>query len=288
MARVRTSIAEFIEKQGARLSARLGPMARVVRLGRRFYSAAVGWIAADRGVKWSINGVEYRIDIRYRDRMAHEYESGVASFLSRLIQPGFVCFDVGANVGAYVLQLCHWAGPSGRVVAFEPNPEARKVLERHIAMNRFQPQVQIVPAAVGTGHNQTTLYAAAADGMSRLGIPNERLAGQTQALTVPMVTIDDFVQSGGAVPDVILIDVEGYELSVLKSASKAINERGGRLHIVVEMHPDTWQSAGTNLQEMSDFLREMKLRPKCLTGQRDPLQDYGLVYLESDPPAIGI
>jgi FkbM family methyltransferase len=238
-------------------------------------------MAADRGVTWSINGVDYRIDIRHRGRMAHEYESPVAAFLQGLIKPGFVCFDVGANVGAYVLQLCHWTGPSGHVVAFEPNPEAQRVLKRHVAMNKFERQVTIVPAAVGSGKNHATLYAAGTDGMSRLGMPNPALAGQkSMALTVPLCAIDDFVQAGHGTPDLMLIDVEGYELDVLRSARETISQRRGKTHVVVEMHPSLWASAGTNIEEMTAFLNQNGLRPLCLTRQRDPLRDYGLVYLE--------
>jgi FkbM family methyltransferase len=280
MSDIRSLIAELVRRSGSRLSATAGRGNRIVEWGRPLYSAVVGWMAGDKGVEWSINGVNYRIDIHHRIRLAHEYEPPVAAFLSRLIRPGFICFDVGANVGAYVLQLCHWTGPSGRVVAFEPNPNARAALERHVTMNGFTQRVQIVAAAVGAAISEGIFHAAGVDGMSRLDKPNSTLEKGSQAIKVPIITLDNFVRAGGAVPDLILIDVEGFEAGVLEGAREVINSRRGAVHIVVEMHPSEWRAPNRSRREMEQLLNDLQLRPRCLTGQRDPLSEYGIVYLE--------
>src|SRR5262245_25115059 len=41
-----------------------------------------------------------------------------------VVRPGMVALDVGANVGAYTMLLGQWVGPTGRVFAFEPAPNA--------------------------------------------------------------------------------------------------------------------------------------------------------------------
>jgi FkbM family methyltransferase len=275
-----TQIAESTKTNGSRLSARFGLNGLPIRLVQPVYSTVVGWIAGDRGVRWSINGVPYRIDIHQRHMMAHEYERPVADFLRDLVRPGFVCFDVGANVGVYAVQFCHWSAPTGRVFAFEPNPVAREILKRHLSMNRFEDRVEIVAAAVGSSEDHATFFACGADGMSRLGTPNPVLINYSHALSVPVVTLDSFVRTGRSVPDVVLVDVEGFELAVLEGAREIIKSSGKTTHFVVELHPMLWPSANSSRDQMAAFLKEMRLRPRCLTGQRDPLEDYGQVYLE--------
>jgi hypothetical protein len=54
--------------------------------------------------------------------MGKNYDSDIAGFLRGKVAPGAVCFDVGANLGAYVLQFAELSKPNGTVVAFEPNP----------------------------------------------------------------------------------------------------------------------------------------------------------------------
>ncbi len=107
-------------------------------------------LSGARGVPWEINGVTFRIDPRCRAQLGSNYEAEVAHFLSKRIKPGAICFDVGANVGAYALQLSHWTGPTGKVVAFEPNPIAIQALTEHVQFNGFERIVDIEQAAVAS------------------------------------------------------------------------------------------------------------------------------------------
>jgi FkbM family methyltransferase len=54
------------------------------------------------------------------------------------------CWNIGANVGEHVLRLARIVGPTGRVLAFEPNPEAAAVLATNIQLNRYSDRVSIV------------------------------------------------------------------------------------------------------------------------------------------------
>lgn len=116
------------------VSGTLGRQSWLIRSTRPAYESLLDLIYR-KGLPWVINGVEYRIDPRQRRRLGNEYEQAAAEFLRMRVRDGHVCFDVGANAGAYVLQLAYWSRPSGRVVAFEPNPEAQKVLEHHVKLN---------------------------------------------------------------------------------------------------------------------------------------------------------
>jgi len=190
-----------------------------------------------------------------------------------------VCLDVGANVGVYVLQFAHWSRPTGRVVAFEPNPGAREVLQKHIQLNGLTERVTVVPAGVGATSGETILYAADADGMSRLGAPNEAIADRVSAMAVPMVTLDSYCATEGLTPDWLFMDIEGFEMAALAGARDLIGNRGKALEIVVEMHPNVWASAGTSRDDVDALLDDLELEAVPLTGQKDPLSDYGLVYL---------
>jgi len=172
--------------------------------------------------------------------MAHNYDTSVARFLSERIQPGAVCFDIGANVGVYVLQFAHWSGSSGRVVAFEPNPAALEVLSRHVRMNQIDDMVTIERAAVGAAPGTATLYRSGADGMSRLGEANKLLRGLAEPLDVPVTTVDAFCARTGLTPDWLLMDIEGFEFAALFGAKRTLERLRKKIGLVVEMHPDVW------------------------------------------------
>lgn len=268
-----------IQKIARRLAGLLGRESWLVRRLRPAYENSLDALSGGRGIPWTINGVVYRIDPRQRHRLGQHYDAPVAAFIRERIEPGALCVDVGANVGVYVLQFAHWSGKAGRVVAFEPNPGALKLLRKHIELNELGERVRVVPAAVGASAGEATLFASDADGMSRLGAPNKLIAERTKELSVSVVSLDEFCEAEGLEPDWLFIDIEGFEMAALEGARKVIERRGDALHVVVEMHPDVWESAGTTRAGAENFLKELGLRAVALTGQSDALGDHGLVYL---------
>jgi FkbM family methyltransferase len=257
----------------------LGRESWLVRRLRPLYESLLDWQGGGRGIEWEINGELYRIDPRHRHRLGHNYDAPVAAFLRGRVAPGALCLDVGANVGVYVLQFARWSGPTGRVVAFEPNPAARVILGRHVRMNGLAEQVTVAPAAVGAGAGEAVLFAAGADGMSRLGAPNKEIADRVSPLSVPVVTLDAYCQSEGLEPDWLLVDIEGFEIAALEGARGLIQRRRGSLGIIVEMHPDVWESAATTRERAEALLAELGLEALPLMGQADPLGEHGLVHL---------
>ena len=268
-----------LQKPARRLATALGRESWLIRGLRPVYETVLDWSHNGSGIPWEINEVTYRIDPRQRHRLGQNYDAPVAAFLRQQVKPGSLCFDVGANVGVYVLQFAHWSAPTGQVIAFEPNPVARAILEKHVRMNQLTERVRIVPAAVSENNGEQILYAAEADGMSRLGEPNRSLAGQTEEIVVPVLSLDGFCTSEGLQPDWLLIDIEGFEIAALAGARTLIQSRRGQLGIIVEMHPDVWGSANTTRARAEDLVAELGLCAVPLTGQRDPLGNHGIVHL---------
>ncbi len=262
----------------SRLAGTVGHESPIVRWLRPAYETGLLWLSAGRGIRWSINGVPCRIDPRQRHRLPRVYETAVADFLADRIHPNAVCLDVGANVGAYVLQMAFWVQPAGRVYAFEPNPAAARILERHLRYNRLQQLVDIVPMAVGAACGEQPFYATDADGMSRLHEPNPLVADRAKRTTVPITSIDRFCKERDLVPDWIVIDIEGFEYAALDGARETITRHD--TGVVVEMHPSTWSGVGSNAGEFHQLLEAMGRRPVSLSGQGDPLREYGAVSLE--------
>ena len=108
--------------------------------------------------------------------------------------------------------------------------------------------------------------------MSRLGLPNDRLS-QTTPIVVPVIDLDSFFEQA---PAWLVIDVEGFEIRVLRGARRMIRECKG---IVVELHPASWGLAGTTRADLESLLAEHSLKMTPLTGQTDPFTEHGNVLL---------
>jgi FkbM family methyltransferase len=269
-----------IQGVARRAAGMLGRDSWLVRTLRPAYEGALDWMSGGGGIPWAINGVMYRADPRFRHMLGQQYDRPVADFLRQRVRPGSVCFDVGANIGVYVLQFAHWSAPTGKVVAFEPNPAAQTVLRRHVSMNGLGSRVEIVGYAVGAQEGEASFFSAGEDGMSRLGAPNRLIADKTQRSTVRVTTLDAYTAATNVEPDWLLMDIEGFEIQALLGARELIRRRRGHLGIVVEMHPGVWDSAETTRQRARDVLADLGLRPVALGNQREPMEEHGLVYLE--------
>ena len=269
----------FLQTAARRTAGLIGRESWMVRRLRPLYESLLSVQGGARGIPWEINGVSYRIDPHYRHMLWQDYDAPVASFLRERVRPGALCLDVGANVGVYVLQFAHWSKPSGQVIAFEPNPVAHRILQKHVSMNGLAERVRIVPAAVGENNGQAILHAVEADGMSRLGEPNKALAGRTREINVPVLTLDHYCRTEQLKPDWLFMDIEGFEIAALSGARELIENRRGELGMIVEMHPGVWDSANTTRAGAESLLADLRLSAVPLTGQSDPLGDYGLVQL---------
>jgi methyltransferase FkbM-like protein len=86
------------------------------------------------------------------------YEPGLVEAFASTLGPGDVCIDIGANIGFFTVLAARLVAPSGRVVAFEPHPDARAVLRTAVERNGVSASVDVMPTAVGERDGTTRLF----------------------------------------------------------------------------------------------------------------------------------
>jgi FkbM family methyltransferase len=160
----------------------------------------------------------------------------VSETLWRLVPPGGLAMDIGANIGSLTGLMALRAGPLGQVLAFEPHPEVFADLENNVGLlqgnARLAPirvRAAAVSAATGSAYLRSDDHFAINRGTSYLTDEPE------SALPVRAVTIDEILAGGTAT--VVKIDVEGREMLVLQGAEESL--RQGRIrHLVYEAYGD--------------------------------------------------
>lgn len=147
-----------------------------------------------------------------------------------VLEPGDAVLDIGAQFGIYTLLASRLVGPSGRVAAFEPDPVARRMLERNVATEGAS-NVEIRHEAVGERSGKGWLAA------ERLGEGASTLADGPGGVAVEIVTLADFCARTAIEPDVVKVDVEGGEAGVLAGSSEAMLRRARALFVEIHEAP---------------------------------------------------
>lgn len=139
-----------------------------------------------------------------------------------LIGETMLIFDIGANVGNYTANLME-KYPSATYVLVDANP---RLVQHLLSTFKSNPNVNVFCHALSNESGKTVTFninntAHTVSTVSTDWITKSRFAGMVwdEAIQMDTITIDDLVNQFGS-PDIIKVDVEGYEKEVLHGLSK--------------------------------------------------------------------
>jgi FkbM family methyltransferase len=159
--------------------------------------------------------------------------SAFALFRGRSLRPGARVFNLGAHHGVVALMLEREVQPNGLVVAVEGLPHNVAVARKNAALNEAR-VVEVVHAAVaeksGVVDFSLGLNGRVDDGNAEYG-----------RVRVPAVTVDELAATHGD-PDLLFIDVEGYEQRVLEGSTATLRQRPD---IFMEVHETLLRYGGS-------------------------------------------
>jgi FkbM family methyltransferase len=210
------------------------------------------------------------------------YDALQVEMVVEQLQPGDFALDIGAHAGQYALIMATRCGPSGKVIAFEPDHYARKVFARNLDLNQATPMPTIEALALSDRSGSATLYSRGGDSNSSLslsGLPSSALEDLEQ-LDVTLCTLDDYLEQNGLpVPNLVKIDTEGAEIRILQGAQALL---ASDAEILCELHPYAWEGFGSSLAELQALLaksgRQMRYIDEAKAVEGEPI--YGVVSLE--------
>lgn len=177
----------------------------------------------------------------------------------RLIRPGDFVIDVGANIGFFTVLFAELTGPSGRVLAIEPEPNNARLLRKNIEQRGSGAIVTVAQTAVGSEPGTATLYVAASGNLGdnrmyfteeRHGLATSKDRDQTQ---VPLTRVDDLTADWPRV-DFVKMDIQGFEGYALKGMRAALT-RNSDVLLFTEFFPFGMRAAGSDPLE---FLNELR------------------------------
>ena len=148
------------------------------------------------------------------------WEPVVTKWIESKLKDGDVAVDIGANIGWFTLLMARWVGP-GRVIAFEPEPSFYARLRGHVEANAVE-NIELYPFAVGDTNGDAWCIKNPGPYYSSAHTTSDQPTKPCDMVKVPCLKLDTSWTLDQL--DLIKIDVDGYEMKVLRGAEQVITQ----------------------------------------------------------------
>jgi len=217
----------------------------------------------------------YRLDLNEGIDLAiylGVYENSTVKAYRRLIKNGDYVIDIGANIGAHTLQFADLVGDSGRVIAFEPTDYAFSKLQTNIGLNP-RLSARIIANQIMLAENESESKDSLPELYSSWPlIPGgvvhpDHWGKKMTTLTAKLTTLDSYIHDHDIHKvDVVKMDVDGYEYSVLKGSISMI--RKFCPVFVMELCPYLLEEAGHDIGEILAIFESVNYQMRDIVSGR--------------------
>jgi len=185
--------------------------------------------------------------------------------------------DIGANIGVYTKYLSEFVETSGKVISIEPIPRTFSFLLNNIEKLKL---INVETHNVAIAEKEMASQMVVPTGVSgefysraKLFDTNDKITEMNlRTIEVKLVPLDKLVNSVDRIISFIKIDVEGFELSVLKSAKKTIEKNKPSLLVEVDGDP---ADMGSNADCVIKFLQDFNYKPYIFAKKKLKIWEVG-------------
>jgi FkbM family methyltransferase len=190
--------------------------------------------------------------------------------LPDLVPAGSVAVDVGAHIGDYTYSLCKSVGPTGHVIAIEPQPDlARRLV---VATRRLGLPVTVHHCGLSSKDGEAELFIPREDGRDAIGFATlEHRGGQGKSYRVPLRRLDDLCRDVPGRISFMKVDVEGHELEVFRGGTETLKKHRPTLIVEIEQ-----RHSAVSIGETFNFILSQGYRGEFMDqhGKLIPLTEF--------------
>lgn len=166
--------------------------------------------------------------------------------------------DIGANIGYYTIIASKYMHEDAQVISVEPEKGNLNLLLKNISHNKIN---NIIPMNVGCGENDSIAILKRSEhnyGDHQLYLVNESDEISSNKV-VKIRSVDSILEDYQLKPDLIKIDTQGFEFSILKGMKKTIAFLNVDSVIIMEFWPYGLSQHGTNISEFLNLIDSEEL-----------------------------
>lgn len=198
------------------------------------------------------------------------YEYGSVVVSQKLLKPGMIALDIGADVGYYARLFSSLVGKHGKVFAFEPHPKSFALLKRNASPRRFS-NVICVNDALSDHKDSLTFYTMDTPGKHSLF--NVDASHTKESIKVEALTLDEFLKThGNPRIDFLKMDIEGAEPSALRGMTQ-MQKRSRNLAMLIEFNARALRAGGTTPKQFLHNIEQQGFKVFAITEATGALKE---------------
>jgi FkbM family methyltransferase len=193
--------------------------------------------------------------VRYRKSVVlGRYEDSDMSVLKKLLDPGDMVIDGGANEGYVSLFLSQIVGDNGKVFSIEPNEENLDYFRKNIELNSIK-NIVVIKKALGDKCSDIPYYCNADEGAAGSVIKSVFPDSPQKVIMAKGDTLDNISCEYNVIDKISLIklDIEGNELKAFLGAERLLST--SRPHLLFEVNLTIWSHLPESIDTLFDFLK---------------------------------
>lgn len=188
---------------------------------------------------------------RLRGTLHGYHEPAVTILLERLVSSKHALLDIGSHLGYFSILFA--SVPGNGAMAIELDPTNFRALTRSISWQPETIKSHVRAINVGISDKASTIYIPESRPHDASSSINSTQTERSNTIPVKLSTIDTVLEEMTFAPDIVKIDVEGFEVHALRGATKLLSEQ--RPVLLIELHPSRLRSLG---KQVSDVLEQTK------------------------------
>lgn len=180
------------------------------------------------------------------------HEKNSTNFIKTQVSKGMNILEIGANIGYYSLMEASIIGKTGFIYAFEPDPVNMLNLQINMSINKYS-NVEYYNKAVGNENKKSDFYMSNYGNLGSMIQRGDDMC-EYNKIEVDMVRLDDFFKDKKI--DYFRMDVEGFEMEVIKSMNDILSSPNPPKGMFIEVHSELLHKVNSSALDFVNNLQK--------------------------------
>lgn len=199
--------------------------------------------------------------------------------VERYLKKGMCVLDIGGNIGYYTLMAARIVGPSGKVYSVEPHPDNCRILNKSVVENGFESIVEVEELAISDQDGTRDFNVAGSSNLHSFHDhsldPGLKDTDNITDESIPVKTVElETYLENRRQPDLLRMDVEGHEVTILNSIARIAKSSSWRPVILFESHCYYYDSEAHDITRPLKELFQLGYQPRWAASLREPSESF--------------